>query len=67
MLVALDAVAAPGAPLLEEEGCSMGFGLLLDVERLFFFHRAGLGAAPASDEARQECLFKLYKKMTAKK
>lgn len=50
-----------------EEGCSVSFGLLLDVERLFFFHRAGLGAAPASDEARQECLFKLYKKMTAKK
>ena len=67
VFVALDAVAAPGVPLLEERGCSVSFGLLLDVERLFFFHWAGLGAAPASDEARQECLFKLYKKMTAKK
>ena len=32
MFVAFDAVATPGAPLFEEEGVTVSFGLLLNVE-----------------------------------
>lgn len=49
VFVAFDAVAAPGAPLFEEEGCTMSLSLLLDVERPFFFHRTGLGTTLATD------------------
>ena len=49
MFVALDTVAAPGAPLFEEEGGSVSLGLLLDVECPFFFHRTCFGTTLATD------------------
>lgn len=50
MLVALDAVAAPSAPLFEEEGGAMLFNLLFDVDDPIQQHGTGLGAALATHD-----------------
>ena len=44
VFVALDAVAAPGAPLLEEKGCTVSLYLLLDIDHPLQPHRASLGS-----------------------
>ncbi len=49
VLVALDTVAAPGTPLLKEEGGMLGFRLTFDIKRPFFSHRTCLWTALATN------------------